>query len=41
MVILPDSGVGTQVAGYQGHGDAKWAAQVAESLDGVQVDLSI
>ena len=41
MVILPDSGVGTQVVGYQGHGDAKWAAQVAESLDGVQVDLSI
>ena len=34
----PDSGLGTQVGGYKGHGDANWAAQVAESLAGVQVD---
>ena len=34
----PNSGLGTQVGGYQGHGDANWAAQVSESLAEVQID---
>ena len=36
---LPFSGEGTNVKGYEGHGDARWEEQVAEGLEGMQVYL--